>query len=65
MTFYADGFETSSIALSFALFEIAANPEIQRKVMKEVDTVLDKYDGEITYDSIQEMCYLDNVLSGT
>lgn len=64
MTFYADGFETSSIALSFTLFEIATNPHVQKKLQKEIDSILEKHERELTYDAIQEMDYLDMVLSG-
>lgn len=64
MTFYADGFETSSIALSFSLYEIASNKHVQEKLQQEIETVLAKYGGEITYDAVQEMTYLECVLCG-
>lgn len=64
MTFYGDGFETSSIVIAFALYEIGANLEIQQKLREEVDTILAKYNGTINYDAILEMSYLDKVILG-
>uniref|UniRef100_A0AAT9UU12 Cytochrome P450 6PV1 n=1 Tax=Maconellicoccus hirsutus TaxID=177089 RepID=A0AAT9UU12_MACHI len=63
--FFFAGFEASSSALSMTLYELARNPEIQRKVREEVDRVVEKYDGEITYDALQEMTYMEMVIYET
>jgi cytochrome P450 family 6 len=63
-TFFADGFETSSGAMAFGLYCLAVNPDVQVKVRDEVDSVLKKHDGQLTFDAIQEMTYLDKTLSG-
>lgn len=57
------GFETSSSTLSFCLFELAQNPEIQRKVQEEVDRVF-KTQG-ITYESLSELKYLECCIDET
>jgi cytochrome P450 family 6 len=62
--FFVAGFETSSTTMSFCLYELALNPDIQERVQKEVDTVVKKYENEVTYEAIQEMEYLDNVICG-
>ncbi|KAJ8704725.1 hypothetical protein PYW07_011913 [Mythimna separata] len=59
--FFAAGFETSSSATSFTLHELAYNQDVQKKVQEEVDRVLAKHDGKLSYDSIKEMTYLEMV----
>ena len=63
--FYFAGFETSATTMSFALYELAANPDIQAKVRDEVKKTLEKYDGKFAYESISEMIYLNQVFNGT
>jgi cytochrome P450 family 6 len=62
--FFLAGFETSSTVLSFTLMELAANPDVQRKAQLEIDEALGQNDGEITYESLRNMKYLDWVLQG-
>lgn len=63
--FFIDGYETSSITLSFILFDLADNPLVQTRLKEEIDNTLLKYDGRITYEAIQEMTFLDCVYNGT
>lgn len=62
--FFAAGFETSSTTMMFALYELALNPEVQDKLRDDITTVLSQHNNQITYDSIQEMSYLDRVVAG-
>lgn len=62
--FYAAGFETTSTTISFCLFEIARNADIQRKVHREIDEVLAKHNGQLTYESASEMKYLESCIDG-
>ncbi|XP_047038359.1 cytochrome P450 6B6-like [Helicoverpa zea] len=57
--FFAAGFETSSSATSFTLHQLAYHPEVQKKAQEEVDRILAKHDGKLSYDSIKEMNYLE------
>ncbi|XP_049831017.1 cytochrome P450 6k1-like [Schistocerca gregaria] len=63
--FFAAGFETSSTAMSFALHELAHHPDIQARLQDEIDSVLKQHEGQVTYDSISSMPYLDKVVAET
>ena len=62
--FYLAGLETSSATMTFCLYELAMNPDIQERVRNEIDNVLDRHGGNITYESFFEMEYLDKVVHG-
>jgi cytochrome P450 family 6 len=64
LTFLLGGYETSASTLSFALYELALHPEIQQSLRAEILQVLSEHDGKLTYDSMQDMSYLDRVVSG-
>ncbi|XP_032665500.1 uncharacterized protein LOC116841547 [Odontomachus brunneus] len=61
--FFLGGFETSSTAMSFIAHEVAANPDVQAKLWQEIDEVLENSDGEVTYETINGLKYLDAVIS--
>jgi cytochrome P450 family 6 len=50
--------------MTFCLYELSLHQDIQERVREEIDIVLRKHDGKIIYDAIQEMEYLDKVVSG-
>lgn len=62
--FFLGGFETSATTTTFALLEMSLNLEIQKKLRTEIETVLKKYDGQITYEAVSEMKYLDMIVHG-
>ncbi|XP_014605375.1 PREDICTED: probable cytochrome P450 6a13 [Polistes canadensis] len=63
LSFFVDGYETSSATLSFICFELSIHYEVQEKVRKEIRDVLAKHGGELTYDSLKEMTYMDQVIN--
>lgn len=62
--FFFAGFETSSTAMTYALYELAINQKIQDQVRNEIKDIINRHDGKITYDSLMEMTYLDQVIYG-
>lgn len=62
--FFLAGFETSAVLSSFTAHEICANPEVQSKLIDEIDGVVNSLNGKkLTYEVIQKMKYLDMVVS--
>jgi len=64
LSFLIGSVETSASTLSFTLYERAFHPEIQQILRAEILQVLSRYDGKLTYESIEEMSYMDRVVSG-
>lgn len=50
--------------MSFALYELALHPAIQDRLRTEIARVMEKYNQELTYETILDMPYLDMVVSG-
>lgn len=55
--------ETSASSISYILYEIAKCEEYQRKLKEEIENMYKKND-EITYETINDLPYLDSLLSG-
>ncbi|CAH1115778.1 unnamed protein product [Psylliodes chrysocephalus] len=62
--FFTAGFETSATAAMLLLYELSKNRDIQKRVRTEINEVLKKH-GDFTYDAINEMTYLSQVLNET
>lgn len=56
------GFEAVSNALTFTTYELARNPDIQQRLINEIDSVA-KEGHQLTYEALQRMTYLDHVVS--
>ncbi|XP_017884717.1 probable cytochrome P450 6a14 [Ceratina calcarata] len=64
--FFAAGYETSSNTIAFCLHELALNAEIQERTRRDIqDAIRNSKDGKLTYDAVQDMRYLDMVISET
>lgn len=56
--FFAAGFETSSSATSFTLHQLAHHPDVQRRVVADVERALAAHGRELSYDAVRDMTYL-------
>ncbi|VVC90085.1 unnamed protein product [Leptidea sinapis] len=61
--FFIGGFETISIGMSFTLYELALHPEVQERLAQEIKETHSKSEGKLDFDLIQNMQYLDMVIS--
>lgn len=64
MIFFLAGFDTVSTTMSLTSYELAINQEVQVKLRKEIDSVLESCQGKLTYEALISMKYLDMVISG-
>lgn len=49
--------------MTFSSYELALNPEIQERLRNEINEVLENHNGEVTYNAIMKMKYLDMVFN--
>ncbi|KAJ8728457.1 hypothetical protein PYW08_016842 [Mythimna loreyi] len=61
--FFVAGFETVSTTMSFLLYELALAPEVQERLAQEIKETDAKNGGKFDYNTIQNMPYLDMVVS--
>ncbi|XP_022819612.1 cytochrome P450 9e2-like [Spodoptera litura] len=61
--FFIAGFETVSSGMSFLLYELAMNPDVQDRLAQEIKENDAKNGGKFDFNSIQNMVYMDMVVS--
>ncbi|XP_037941488.1 probable cytochrome P450 6a23 [Teleopsis dalmanni] len=62
-TLLTAGVETNTPAMSFCLYELALNQDVQNKARAEINEVLTRYDGKFTYEGMNELKYLQQVFN--
>ncbi|NP_001106226.1 cytochrome P450 Cyp6b29 [Bombyx mori] len=63
--FYIAGYETSATTMTFMLYQLALNPDIQDKVIAEIDQGLKESKGEVTYEMLQNLTYFEKASNET
>lgn len=64
--FFAAGFDTASTLISFLMYELALNQNIQQKLYEEIREVNENLNGSrLSYDTLPKLKYLDQVISET
>lgn len=65
LIFFFAGFGSVANNLSFMGYELAVNPDVQDRLNKEIEETLKKYNGNVTYEAIMGMKYMDMVVNET
>ncbi|XP_030369030.1 probable cytochrome P450 6a18 [Scaptodrosophila lebanonensis] len=63
--FFLAGFETSSSTMAFALYELSRHQDVQDKLRAELNDVLELHEQKLTYECIQDLKYMNQVISET
>lgn len=50
--------------MSFCMYELAKAQDIQQKAYEEIVAVLDKHNGQLTYDALADMKYVEHCIEG-
>lgn len=50
--------------MTMTLYELAYRHDIQNKLRHEIEDVVSRHGGQISYDAIGEMTYLDQIING-
>ncbi|KAJ3645276.1 hypothetical protein Zmor_022942 [Zophobas morio] len=65
LSFLFAGFDSVSALMCFMSHELAINPDVQQRLIEEVDETVEACNGKITYEVFLGMKYMDMVVSET
>ncbi|XP_055610461.1 probable cytochrome P450 6d5 [Uranotaenia lowii] len=65
LLFIFAGFETSASTISYCLFELSRNPDLQERAQSEIDSVFSKSNGEPNYESLAQLKFLEGCVFET
>ncbi|KAJ7405124.1 Cytochrome P450 4V2 [Willisornis vidua] len=61
-TFMFEGHDTTAAAMNWVLYLLGRNPEVQKKVHRELDEVFDNTERPVTTDDLKQLRYLECVV---
>lgn len=59
------GYDTTGTTLAYVCYQLAKNPEVQNRLRDEVLEITNDSDRDLTYDDLNKMTYMDQVISET
>lgn len=62
--FFTAAFETSATTMTYAMWELAKNMNIQNRLRNDIKQVIAKHAGHFTYEAMMELEYLNQVIYG-
>lgn len=57
--FYIAGSETSSTTIAYTIYELTQNEELMTRACDDVMAALEKHNGELNYESLNDMKFID------
>lgn len=57
--FYLAGSETSTSTVAYSLYELTQNEDVMARAHEDIKETLDRFGGEISYEAIMEMKFID------
>ncbi|KAG5674637.1 hypothetical protein PVAND_004591 [Polypedilum vanderplanki] len=63
VVFFLAGYETSSTALNYCLYEMSQRKDICDKARESVKKALEKHNGELNYDAVNDMQYIEQCVN--
>jgi cytochrome P450 family 6 len=57
--FHIAGHDSSSATISYILIELTRNESLMKRAKKDIKSTLEKHDGNLTYDSVKDMKFID------
>lgn len=64
LLFYLAGFDTSSSAIAYCLHELTLNPKLMKQLQNDIDEALQRHNGVLTYECMQDIPLLENCVKG-
>lgn len=63
--YFVAGYETTSTTLTFCIYELSQNQEIQEEARQEVIKVLSKHQNKLTYEAVSDLEFIDTIVKET
>nr|CAD7440166.1 unnamed protein product [Timema bartmani] len=63
LVFLSAGFKTSSGVIGLAIYELSRQPQLQARLRSDIRAALSRHGGGLTYEVLQQMKYLDMLVS--
>lgn len=57
--FYIAGNETSTSTIAYTLYELSQDDNLMIRAQEDIETALKKYNGQLTYESVMDMQFID------
>lgn len=62
--FFIGAFESSSTVMTFTLYELALNKDIQKRAREEIKNELNRNEGQLSYEAMTNLSFTGHILNG-